>query len=370
MAIVSWLKDFFTGVSQEPAGQGHKRNGPQSGLAATPPQGTDSLSNDSSTERAAAWASHAHLSPDEQLRQWEAQMDSWLTRMNTSEQAFLKRILRENGQPVDSVTGSANALYRAFMMGEGAGDIAFFARRVVETNTPSQIEKQRQLVAELAKMYGVETGKRALPLIEKLIKCNAQQNGYASQTPPFVLGTDPVTGVDVELSQEALSHSLSFLGLSGSGKSSAMVRLGRYHMEQGHSLIVIDPHGQLVRDIIASIPQHRMDDVDVLDLMDCGAFPVGINIFECEDPGNPIEVTKAASAVFHVFEKTWSMSASTPLLAQVVRHICYTMIEAQLTLGEIGLFLFDDSLRQKITATISNQHTRLFWEQFNRKTPR
>ena len=64
------------------------------------------------------------------------------------------------------------------------------------------------------------------------------------------------------------------------------------------------------------------------------------------------------------------MSASTPLLAQVVRHICYTMIEAGLTLGDVGLFLFDDALRQKITATISNQHTRLFWEQFNRKTPR
>jgi hypothetical protein len=46
------------------------------------------------------------------------------------------------------------------------------------------------------------------------------------------------------------------------------------------------------------------------------------------------------------------------------------MIEAGLTLGEVGLFLFDDAVRQKITATISNQHTRLFWEQFNKKTPR
>jgi hypothetical protein len=252
---------------------------------------------------------------------------------------------------------------------EGAGDIEFFARRVFETNTPSQIDTQSQLIEGLAKMYGDETGKRALPLILALTQSLNQQNEQP-QTPPFVLGMDQVTGLDVELSQEALSHTISFLGLSGTGKSSAMVRLARYHMEQGHGLIVIDPHGPLTKDIIGAIPQERMDDVDVLDLMDCGDFPVGLNIFECENPADPIEVTKAASAVFQIFEKTWGMSTATPLLAQVVRHLCYTMVEVGLTLGDLGLFLFDDNLRQKITSTISNQHTRLFWEQFNRKTPR
>jgi hypothetical protein len=227
MAILSRLKHFIFGDSEEPAGQGHERNGSQSAVAANHLQGTDSLSNVSSTERAAHWAGHAHLSKEAQLAQWEAQMDGWFARMNASEQAFLKRILRENGQPVDTVTPSANALYRAFMMGEGAGDIAFFARRLLETNSPSQIDKERQLVAELAKMYGVETGKRALPLIEKLIRSHAQQNGYASQTPPFVLGTDPVTGIDVELSQKDLSHTVLLLGQSGMGKSEAMLHLAR-----------------------------------------------------------------------------------------------------------------------------------------------
>ena len=59
------------------------------------------------------------------MREWEARMDRWFAKMNAAEQAFLKRILRQNGQPVDTVTVSANALYRAFMMGEGASDIAF-----------------------------------------------------------------------------------------------------------------------------------------------------------------------------------------------------------------------------------------------------
>jgi hypothetical protein len=318
-------------------------------------------------ERAAYWAGHAHLTRDGQLREWEANMDRWLAAMSTDQQAFLKRLLAQNGQPVDSVTVSASALYQAFMVGEGASDIEYFVRRVAERNSPTQIDTHRQLIEALAVIYGAETSKRALPLVQALIGSNGQ-NG--SVPPPFVLGTDPATGLDLELSQEALRHSLAFLGLSGSGKSSAMVRLARYHMEQGHALVVIDPHGQMVRDIIGTIPQHRMDEVDILDLTDCGVSPVALNIFECPDPGDPTEVAKAASAVFHIFEKTWSMSTQTPLLAQVVRHICYTMIEAGLTLGEVGLFLFDDSFRQKITSTISNQHTRLFWEQFNKKSPR
>ena len=120
-------------------------------------------------------------------------------------------------------------------------------------------------------MYGAETAKRAPPLIVALISSNTQQHAHA-QTPPFVLGTDPITGVDVELSQKDLTHTLLLLGQSGMGKSEAMLHLARYHMEQGHSLIVAEPHGQLTKRIIGAIPQHRMDEVDVLDLMDCAAF--------------------------------------------------------------------------------------------------
>ena len=364
---IAWLKDLFKGRQTPPDGHGHTPNGHTS--AATANQSSEAVSpaNESDMERTAYWAGYAHLSHDEQLREWEAGMDRWLAGWGSDGQVFLKRLLAQNGQPVDSVTVSASALYSVFM-GEGAGDIAFYARRVAGRNSPSQFETHRQLIEALSVIYGPETAKRALPLIQELISTNGQQSRYTP--PPFVLGTDPITGLDLGLSPDDLTHSLSLLGLSGSGKSSAMVRLAVYHMERRHSLIVIDPHGTLARDIIAAIPQDRMDAVDVLDLMDCGNFPMGLNIFACDDPGDPTEVAKAASAVFHIFEKTWLMSVQTPLLAQVVRHICYTFIEAGLTLGEVGLFLFDDTFRQKITAGISNGHTRLFWEQFNKKSPR
>ena len=363
---IAWLKDLFKGRQTPPDGHGHTQNGHTTGPAAKQSAGTVSPANESDMERTAYWAGYSHLSRDEQLREWEAGMDRWLAGWDSDGQAFLKRLLRQNGQPVDSVTVSAKTLYQVFM-NDGGSDIEFYTRRIAERNTPSQIDSNRLLIEALAVIYGPETAKRALPLIQALIG-GSGQNGPAPS--PFVLGTDPVTGLDLELSPDDLTHSLTLLGVAGSGKSQAMVHLARYHMEMGHSLIVIDPHGTLARDIIGSIPQDRMDDVDVLDLMDCGVAAPGINIFGCSDPADPTEVAKAASAVFHIFEKTWSMSTTTPLLAQVVRHICYAAIESGLTLGEVGLFLFSDAFRQKITAGISNQHTRLFWEQFNTKSPR
>ena len=78
MALLAWLKDCFTGGLRQPAdNNGHERNGHANPAAAIKPAGTDSLENDSHTERAAVWAGHAHLSRDEQMREWEARMDRW-----------------------------------------------------------------------------------------------------------------------------------------------------------------------------------------------------------------------------------------------------------------------------------------------------
>jgi hypothetical protein len=76
MAIVPWLKHFFAGGLAQPARTGHDRNGHTNGTPLSLPQPTVSLTNDSYTERAAAWASHAHLSRDAQLREWEGDIDS------------------------------------------------------------------------------------------------------------------------------------------------------------------------------------------------------------------------------------------------------------------------------------------------------
>jgi len=194
---IAWVKDLFKGRLTPPDGHGYAPGGHTTAAAANQSAGTVSPANESDMERAAYWAGHAHLTRDGQLREWEAGMDRWLGAMTTDQQAFLKRLLRQDGQAVDSVTVSAGLLYRTFM-NDGGSDIEFYARRVAGRNTPSQIAAHRELIEALAVIYGAETAKRALPLIQALTNSNGQQNGSAPLT-PFVLGTDPATLVYLEL---------------------------------------------------------------------------------------------------------------------------------------------------------------------------
>jgi Type IV secretion-system coupling protein DNA-binding domain/TraM recognition site of TraD and TraG len=75
--------------------------------------------------------------------------------------------------------------------------------------------------------------------------------------------------------QDALRH-LHLLGPTGTGKSTVMLNLIAADMNAGRGVIVIDPKGDLVRDVLERIPQHRQADVVVIDGAD-DAAPVGIN---------------------------------------------------------------------------------------------
>lgn len=73
---------------------------------------------------------------------------------------------------------------------------------------------------------------------------------------------------------DSLRH-LHLLGPTGVGKSTVMARLALQDMEAGRGVVVIDPKGDLVEDILRRIPASRTSDVVVLDPLD--AVPVGIN---------------------------------------------------------------------------------------------
>ena len=73
---------------------------------------------------------------------------------------------------------------------------------------------------------------------------------------------------------DALRH-VHVLGPTGVGKSTLLATLALQDMAAGHGVVVVDPKGDLVEDLLARIPKNRQDDVVVLDARD--GSPVGIN---------------------------------------------------------------------------------------------
>jgi len=58
------------------------------------------------------------------------------------------------------------------------------------------------------------------------------------------------------------------IGQTGTGKSSILQVMARQDLINGEGIAVIDPHGDLVKDLLPFIPRERADDVIVFDPSD------------------------------------------------------------------------------------------------------
>ncbi len=176
------------------------------------------------------------------------------------------------------------------------------------------------------------------------------------------LGKDTDTGKLVYLPRSARTQGLYVLGMQRMGKSGLFSNLIIEDIRQGIGVCVLDPHGELVDDVIARIPANREKDVLFLDLLDT-AYPFGINILECPDPTSDDKITETVNQVTHVFEKAFGVSqAATPRIYDYLFNSAYTLIaNPGHTLIDIRL-LFNASYRQKLLANVHSEDVLNFWD--------
>lgn len=93
-----------------------------------------------------------------------------------------------------------------------------------------------------------------------------------------VVATSTAPGTDTSLALPATAalHHLHVIGPTGTGKSTLLTNLICQDMADGRAVVVVDPQGDLVTDVLERVPAHRRDDVVVLDPADTSA-PVGLN---------------------------------------------------------------------------------------------
>ena len=85
----------------------------------------------------------------------------------------------------------------------------------------------------------------------------------------------PGSSERLSLPVDAATHHLHVVGPTGTGKSTLLANLIAQDMADGHSVVVIEPKGDLVDDVLGLVPPHRLNDVVVLDPSD--PSPVGLN---------------------------------------------------------------------------------------------
>jgi hypothetical protein len=128
------------------------------------------------------------------------------------------------------------------------------------------------------------------------------QLNTTDETALTVLGADIETRERVTISLDERFQGTYCIGSTGTGKTTLLLNMILSDIRAGRPLALIEPHSDLTKHVIATMPQERHKDVIYLDVTDNTAS-FSLNFYECPAGADLTEVAKIASFVMHVFEK-------------------------------------------------------------------
>ncbi len=166
--------------------------------------------------------------------------------------------------------------------------------------------------------------------------------------------------------QDRCGH-MYLIGKSGTGKSTLLRNLVISDIRNGHGLALIDPHGDLVEDILDHIPPERIKDVIYFNPADL-AYPVGFNpIAEVSQDYRPL----VASGLLGVFKKVW-LEFWGPRLEHILRYTLLTLLDYPgTTLLDVTCLLTQPAFRKEAMFFVNNPDIRDFWRsEFDRYSDR
>jgi hypothetical protein len=174
--------------------------------------------------------------------------------------------------------------------------------------------------------------------------------------------TAPGVKASLALPVRSALHHLHVLGPTGTGKSTLLNNLIGQDVGAGRAVVVVDPQGDLVTDVLERLPAQRRDDVIVLDPADSGA-PVGLNPLLTRGR-NPEVVADGLLAVF----KGLYGDALGPR-SQDILHACLLTLthRSDASLVMLPLLLTNAGFRRSLTAGIHDPVALgPFWDWYER----
>ncbi len=179
------------------------------------------------------------------------------------------------------------------------------------------------------------------------------------------LGYNDYRGIrtDIRLTDDDRRRHLYVVGQTGTGKSHFIEGLAKWDARAGHGFCFIDPHGDAIENILASIPRERADDVIVFDPSDIGR-PIGLNMLEY-DPKHPEQKTFVINEMIGIFDQLYDLkSTGGPMFEQYMRNAMLLIMEhpeSGSTLMEISRVLADEEFRRMKLSHCANPIVRDFW---------
>jgi len=189
----------------------------------------------------------------------------------------------------------------------------------------------------------------------------AGRSSYMDHT-PIAIGTRTYWVSDEEklvlLAPEDRAQHLYVVGKTGLGKSTLLRNLILQDLYAGRGVGLLDPHGDLARDVLDAIPRGRTNEVLYFNPGDL-ARPVGLNLLP---KVAPYAAHLVVSGVLSAFRGIWGSSWG-PRLEYILGHSLAALLDRGLTILALPRLLSDDAFRERVTAKVRDPVIRAFWRE-------
>jgi hypothetical protein len=174
------------------------------------------------------------------------------------------------------------------------------------------------------------------------------------------------TTTPIGLTKDERRRHVYILGATGTGKSTMLLSMVKQDLDNNKGLCLIDPHGDLIDQVLSIIPDNRLEDVVYFNPDDIG-YPMGINLLELTPNLTPNEAIREkefiAESIISIFHKIYTDKYSGPRMEYILRntiHTAFTVPDA--TLFTVYKLLINTSFRKSVIRNITNENLRDFWK--------
>lgn len=175
------------------------------------------------------------------------------------------------------------------------------------------------------------------------------------------------TETEVYIKEQDRRRHLYIIGKSGTGKSVFIANLAIQDIKAGHGVGVVDPHGDLIEDILAHIPKERADDVIIFNPSDMDR-PIGLNMLEAK---NEDQKDFAVQEMISIFYKLFPPEMIGPMFEHNMRNVMLTLmadVKNPGTIIDIPRMFTDDKYVKVYLDKVTDPVVRAFWEKEMAKT--
>ncbi|MFO7807423.1 MAG: type IV secretion system DNA-binding domain-containing protein [Candidatus Moraniibacteriota bacterium] len=172
------------------------------------------------------------------------------------------------------------------------------------------------------------------------------------------------TKTDIRLSREDRRRHLYIVGQTGTGKSGLIEELAKQDAGNKEGMCIIDPHGDLVDNVLSCIPKERAEDVIYFDPADMER-PFGFNMLEY-DKNHPEQRTFVVNEIINIFDKLYDLSQTGgPMFEQYMRNALLLVMDSPQTgstLMEVPRVFRDPEFRKEKLRLCKDDNVIDFWQ--------